>query len=165
MTFAASERIGISRQRGFWLRCFLGRAWAILLLIAAAGVGLHAQIEVDKAVHLGKAEGVVVNTQGKPVAHAEVVLAQDGKAVFTTHTDDRGGFRFDHASGRYTFQVKRTEYAPAAQEVIVDFQIATSLERKKLYVIVGPGACADACSSVFTSKHEFEKAIKNKNRH
>jgi Carboxypeptidase regulatory-like domain len=161
MTFAASERIGISRQRGFWLRCFLGLSF---LWVTACGV-VRAQVEVDKAIHLGKAEGVVVNVQGKPVAHAEVVLAQDGKAVFTTQTDDRGGFRFDHASGRYTFQVKRTEYAPAAQEVIVDFQIATSLERKKLYVIVGPGVCADACSSVFTSKHEFEKAIKNKNRH
>ncbi len=102
MTFAASERIGISRQRGFWLRCFLGISF---LCVMARGV-VCAQVELDKAVHLGKAEGVVVNTLGKPVAHAEVVLAQDGKAVFTTRTDDRGGFRFDHASGRYTFRVE-----------------------------------------------------------
>jgi Carboxypeptidase regulatory-like domain len=160
MTFAR-ERIGISRQRGFWLRCFLGLSF----ICAVAGNVLHAQVEVDKALHLAHVEGRVVNSQGKPVVHAEVTLAQDGKPVYTTRTDDRGGFHFDHVSGHYTFRVERTEYAPAAKEVIVDFQIASSLARKKLYVIVGPGACMDACSSIFTSKHEFEKAIKNKNRH
>ena len=161
MTFAMCERIGISRQRGFWLRCFLGLSF---LCLAACGT-LHAQVEVDKAVHLAKAEGLVVNSQGKPVAHAEVVLAQDGKAIYTTRTDDRGSFRFDHASGHYTFRVERTEYSPASKDVIVDFQIASQVQRKKLYVIVGPGACTDECSSIFTSKHDFQKAIKNKNRH
>jgi hypothetical protein len=131
----------------------------------AMGVIAHAQVEVDKAVHLAKVEGYVVNSLGKPVAHAEVVLAQDEKVVFRTRTSDAGTFRFDHVQGHYTFRVERTEYAPAAKGVIVDFQIASQLERKKLYVIVGPGACMDECSSVFTSKHEFEKAIREKNRH
>jgi hypothetical protein len=160
MTFTASERIGISNQRGFWLRCFL-----VLSFLSAAGGVLRAQVEIDKPEHLAKAEGLVVNTQGKPLAHAEVTLDQDGKPAFTTRTDDRGAFRFDHASGHYTFRVARTEYAPATKEVIVDFQIASQVQRKKLYVIVGPGACADECSAVFTSKHDFQKAIKNKNRH
>jgi hypothetical protein len=161
MTFAMSESIGNSKQRSYWLRCFLG----VSLLCAAAGGVLLAQVEVEKPVHLAKAEGLVVNSEGKPVAHAEVTLNQDGKPVYTTRTDDRGAFHFDHASGQFTFRVARTEYAPAAQEVIVDFQIASSLERKKLYVIVGPGACADACSSVFFSKHEFQRALKEKKRH
>jgi len=160
MTFAAGERIGISRQRGFWLRCFLG-----LSFLCASSGALHAQVEMDKPEHLAKAEGLVVNSQGKPLAHAEVALDQDGKPVYTTRTDDRGAFRFDHASGHYTFRVARTEYAPAAKEVIVDFQIASQVQRKKLYVIVGPGACADECSAVFTSKHDFQKVLKEKNRH
>ncbi len=25
MTFAMSEKVGISKQRGFWLRCFLSK--------------------------------------------------------------------------------------------------------------------------------------------
>jgi hypothetical protein len=162
MTFAG-ERIGISKQRGFWLRCFLGAAF---LCVTVCGV-LQAQVEVDKTEHIAKAEGLVVNSEGKPVTHVEVVLAQDGKPVYTTRTDDRGAFGFDHASGRYTFRVARTaEYAPAVRDVVVNFEIASSVERKKLYVIVGPGACEDACSSVFTSKSEFKKAIKKKkNRH
>ena len=162
MTFAVSGRIGISRQRGFRLRGFLGLAF---FCVAAFG-GLHAQVEVDKPEHIAKAEGRVVNSQGKPLAHAEVTLNQDGKPVYTTHTDDRGAFRFDHADGRFTFRVARTtEYSPAAKEVVIDFQIASSLARKRLYVIVGPGACEDACSSVFTSEGEFKKAIKKKNKH
>ncbi|HEY3704275.1 MAG TPA: carboxypeptidase-like regulatory domain-containing protein [Terracidiphilus sp.] len=125
-----------------------------------AGIALHAQVEIDRAVHLAKAEGYVVNIQGKPLQHAEVTLDQNGKPIYTTRTDDRGAFHFDHASGHYTFRVARTEYAPAEEDVILDFQIASSLARKKLYVIVGPGACADTCSSVFTSKHDFQKALK-----
>jgi hypothetical protein len=159
MTF--SERIGILRQRGFWLRCFLGAALLCVMVCSA-----QAQVVVDKPDHIAKAEGLVVNTQGKPLANAEVTLNQDGKPVYTTHTDDRGAFRFDHADGQFTFRVARTaEYAPAAKDVVVDFQIASSLARKKLYVIVGPGACEDACSSVFTSEGEFKKAIKKKNKH
>jgi hypothetical protein len=133
--------------------------------LAGGSAAVHSQVAIDKPEHLAKAEGLVVNSQGKPVAHAEVVLAQDGKTIYTTRTDDRGAFRFDHASGQYTFRVERTEYAPAAKEVIVDFQIASQVQRKKLYVIVGPGACADECSSIFTSKHDFQKAIKSKNSH
>jgi hypothetical protein len=153
---------GISRQRGFWLRCFLGLAF---LCAAACGV-LRSQVEFDKTEHIAKAEGLVVNSEGKPVTHVEVTLNQDGKPVYTTRTDDSGAFGFDHASGRYTFHVARTaEYAPAVLDVVVNFEIASSVQRKKLYVIVGPGACEDACSSVFTSKSDFKKAIKKKNRH
>ncbi len=44
-------------------------------------------------------------------------------------------------------------------------EIVTVLERKKLYVVLGPGACQDACSSVFTNKRDFDKAIRKINRH
>jgi hypothetical protein len=143
---------------------------AVLMLTAwlclSVSLTARAQVEVDKPEHIAKAEGLVVNSQGKPLTHAEVTLNQDGKPVYTTHTDDSGAFGFDHASGRYTFRVARTaEYAPAVLDVVVNFEIASSVQRKKLYVIVGPGACEDACSSVFTSKSDFKKAIKKKNRH
>jgi hypothetical protein len=56
--------------------------------------------------------------------------------------------------------VARTEYAPAVREIIVTDELITRAERKRLYVIVGPGACEDECSSVLTSKQQFEKAIR-----
>jgi len=138
----------------------LSAAWMVL----SAGTS-HAQVAADKPLHLARVGGYVTNTAGKPVVNAEVTLDQDGTVVARTHTDQAGAFHFDHVLGHYWLRVARTENAPAAREVAVGDLVESYLERKKLYVIVGPGACQDACSSVFTSKHEFEKAIKNKNRH
>ncbi len=60
------------------------------------------------------------------------------------------------------FNVARSKYAPAVREIVVTDEIVTRVERKKLYVIVGPGACMDACSAVVTSKREFEETIRRK---
>jgi hypothetical protein len=90
---------------------------------------------------------------------------RDDKVAYQTQTDATGGFRFDHVSGRFTFQAARSKYAAASREIVVTDEVVTALERKKLYVILGPGACQDACSSVLTSKKDFEREIrKNKKR-
>ena len=129
------------------------------------GIPAHGQVAVDKPLHLARVAGYVVNTAGTPVVDAEVTLDRDGTVAQRTRTDRAGAFHFDHIMGHYWFRVARTQNAPAVREIQVGDLIESYLERKKLYVIVGPGACADACSSIFTSKSEFEKAIKNKNRH
>ena len=150
---------GVPRQRGFWLRCFLdGAIWTSLCLAVTSP--LRAQIEIPKPERLTHAEGYVVNSTGKPVVDLEVTLTRDDKVAFRTRTDKSGGFRFEHVSGPYLFRVERSEYAPAAREIVVTDEIVTNLERKKLYVILGPGACADECSSVLTSKKDFEKSIR-----
>jgi len=124
-----------------------------------------AQVAPDRPLHLARVAGYVVDTKGKPVVHVEVTLLKDDAVAYKTTTDDSGAFQFDHVVGDFWFRVARTENAPAVREIHVGDLIESYLERKKLYVIVGPGACADACSSIFTSKREFDKAIKNKNRH
>ena len=63
------------------------------------------------------------------------------------------------------FKVARSEFAPAARSIVVRDELVTYLQKKKLYVILGPGACADACSSVLTSKQEFDHIIQKKTRH
>jgi hypothetical protein len=63
------------------------------------------------------------------------------------------------------FRVARSDYAPAAREIVVTDEIVTRVEHKKLYVIVGPGACMDECSAVVTSKREFERDIREKQKH
>jgi hypothetical protein len=160
MRRAMSEETGIQPQRGFWLRCFLGWTWPLLLLTGS----LRAQVDIPKALHLTHVGGVVVNSRGRPVVNVEVTLVRDDTVAFRTRTDGNGAFDFDRASGRYWFRVARSEYAPAATEVSVQSELVTYLERKKLYVIVGPGACMDECSSVFTKKHDFDQAIRKKNR-
>ena len=157
MTRAASARIGISRQRGFWLRCFLG---CMLLAIVVCSLARAQQLEKDGPIRLTHVEGVVVSTRGVPAANVEVTLSQDDKVRMSTHTDQSGKFRFNHVDGDYMFRVARTLNAPAAHEIVVRAELATYIERKKLYVVLGPGACADECSLVVTSKEEFEHAIR-----
>jgi hypothetical protein len=126
---------------------------------------LNAQIDIPGPERLNHVEGYVVNPVGHPVADLEVTLVRDGKVAYQTKTGKSGEFRFEHVSGHFTLRVARSEYSPATQEIVVADELVTTLERKKLYVILGPGACQDACSSVFTSKREFDKAIRQKNKH
>lgn len=165
MRLAVSDRIRTSRQRGSLLRCFLDPAWKLLVLCAAVCSPLHAQLDVSGPIHLTHVDGQVANSQGKPVANVEVSLVQNDKVAFSTKTDESGAFEFEHVSGKYWFRVARSDYAPAAREIEVRDEIVTYLRRKKLYVIVGPSACMDECSSVLTSKRDFERAIRKKSRH
>jgi len=157
-------RLGISRQRGRWLRCFLGSAICLPVLFASTG-RLSAQIFIPGPEHLTHVEGLVVNSAGHPVVDVEVTLVKDEKVSYRTRTDKSGKFRFDHASGSYTLRVARSDFAPAAREIVVTNEIVTRVERKKLYVIVGPAACMDECSTVVTSRREFERDIREKNSH
>ena len=153
-----------SRAAGLWLRCFLGGAMCTLLCFGGASP-LSAQIDIPGPERLTHVEGYVVNTSGHPAVDLEVTLTRDGKVVFRSRTDKSGAFRFEHVSGPYVFHVQRSNDAPAAREIVVTDEIVTNLERKKLYVILGPGACMDECSSVLTSKRDFDRAIREKNRH
>ncbi len=165
MRLGVRERTGIQRQRGIWLRCFLGATWIWLLLWIMAAASVHAQIDVSKPERLTHVEGYVVNSVGKPVGNVEVTLVRDEAVAFRTRTDSAGAFHFDHVSGKFVFRVARSDFAPAVREITVQPEIVTYLARRKLYVIVGPGACMDECSSIFTNKHEFDRAIKKNSRH
>jgi len=164
MTFAASRKISIPGQRGFWLRCFLNGAFCIWLCVAG-GSALNAQVDVPGPERLSHVVGIVVNPVGLAAVDVEVTLNANDKVLYQTKTDKSGEFRLDPIKGQYTFHVVRSEYAPAVRDVVVTDEIVTALARKKLYVVLGPGACADACSAVLTSKKEFDREIrKNKKR-
>jgi hypothetical protein len=151
----------VQPQRGFWLRCFLGGAiWTAV--ISVPRVGLSAPIDIPGPEHLTYVEGLVVNSQGHPVGDVGITLDRDGKVAYQTKTSQSGEFHFEHVSGHYTFRVARSDYAPAVREVVVTDEIITRVERKKLYVIVGPGACMDECSAVLTNKREFDQTIRRK---
>jgi uncharacterized protein (DUF58 family) len=154
----------LARPAGPWLRYFLSAALWMLMCAAVAGTA-SAQVDIPGPERLGHVEGYVVNPMGHPAADLRVTLSRDGKVAFETQTDQRGWFRFEHVKGQYTFQIARTQYAPAAREIVVTDEVVTALERKKLYVILGPGACQDACSAVLTSKKEFDREIRRRNRH
>src|ERR1700740_2317775 len=155
----------IDQTAGPRLRCFLGRGLCLVLFCAAVCSASHAQLAVDSPIRLSHVQGIVVNSWGKPVPNLEVTLSQDEKVLFRTHTEQTGTFQFDHAEGNYLFRVARSEYGPAARQNAVRDELATMAERKNLYIILGPGACTDECSSVLTSKREFDQALHKMNRH
>ena len=154
----------LARSAGLWLRCFLNGVMCIWLCMASADL-LNAQIDVPGPERLSHVEGHVVSPVGQPVADLEVTLLRENKTVYQTKTNTSGDFRFDHISGQFTLKVARSQYSAAVREIVVTDEIVTTLERKRLYVILGPGACKDECSSVLTSKRDFDRAIRKKSKH
>ncbi|MGA8727827.1 MAG: carboxypeptidase-like regulatory domain-containing protein [Terracidiphilus sp.] len=129
-----------------------------MVWLALCGVS-RAQIETQGPFHLSHLEGVVVNQSGIPIERAEITLVQDEKIAYSTRTDANGHFKFKNVTGRYVLRMHVPGYSIVSREVIIGFEIVTALEGHRLYVILGPGACSDDCSSVFTSKREFNQAL------
>jgi hypothetical protein len=135
-----------------------------MALWLTAGEVSAAQVDVPGPIHIVHLRGVVVNPKGQPVANADVSLLKDDRVAFATHTDVAGQFAFEHVDGHYVFRVKSPDYSIAVRNVVVEFEIS-KLARKQLYVILGPAACRDDCSSVFTSKGDFDKVIRRNTQH
>ncbi|WP_162601120.1 carboxypeptidase-like regulatory domain-containing protein [Occallatibacter savannae] len=134
--------------------------------MAISTLSCSAQLDIPKPERLTHVEGIVVDPAGHPAADLSVKLLRDDKSVAETRTDTAGEFEFEHVpSGQYTFRIDRSHFAPAARDIVVTDEIVTHLERKKLYVILGPGACQDECSAVLTSKRDFDRTIRKNNRH
>jgi 5-hydroxyisourate hydrolase-like protein (transthyretin family) len=166
VTSDTRERRPLDRA-GPRLRCFLGRIFLVLAGCLLLSPQVYSQLTPEGALHVSHIQGIVASSHGKPVAGAKVTLSrgQGENAEFETTTDDSGRFHFDHVSGQYLLDVERTEYAGASREVIVGEVLMTVMHRDTIYVIVGPGACTDDCSSVFASRSEFDRIIKRNNGH
>ena len=143
------------------LRCFLRNAF-FLAIFSLAAVGLSwATVEGPGPLHVWRLHGFYVNATGSPIAGIEVTLVRDGRVFYKTRTDGSGRFAFQHVSGRYFLSIdKAGDRSQLSREVIVGLETATALRGNTIYVIAGPGACSDDCSAVYTSKSDFEKAVR-----
>ena len=115
--------------------------------------------------HIFKASSWTVTECLSPARKLRLRAVKEKMSEFETTTDDSGRFRFDHVSGKYLLHVERTEDAGASREVVVGEALMFLMRRNTIYVITGPGACTDDCSSVFASKSEFDRIIKRNNGH
>jgi hypothetical protein len=161
MSCRPGRSLGIHQQRGFQLRCFLGRATlALALFVTSGSAAAWAQISADPPYHLSHLRGVFVDEKGNPIAAAAVTLDQDDRVKYSTQTDRTGRFEIKHVAGHYRLHVDKKGYSTVDRAVIVGLEAAAYLHGATLYVIAGPGACTDDCSTVFTSKGKFEQAIR-----
>jgi len=171
MRCAPDRKLSISRQRGYWLRCFLGSMQSARKILVAAAIILatttaaHAQLEAPAPFHLSHLRGVFVDAKGNPIPGAAVTLNRDDKVVGSTTTDRAGNFEIKHVTCRCWLHIHKKGYSPVSREVLVGVEALTYLHNSTLYVIAGPVACSDDCSSVFTSKSKFDQAIRKNTRH
>ncbi len=165
MTVTEYRYLNNSKQRGFRLRCFLGRLFLVIAACMICFGVAQAQIDIPGPFHVSHLKGIVVTPEGKPVTDAVINLTQNGNVIYTTRTDAKGEYDFKHVSGEFIFRMRVPHYSIVARPVLVRFELATEVRGNALYVILGPGACSDDCSSVFTSKKDFERRIRRNNRH
>ena len=145
-------------------RNYIRKLLAIAALLLATAAAAHAQIEAPVPYHLPHVRGVFVDAKGNPIEGAAVTLDRDDKVRYSTKTDRAGRFAIKHASGRYRLHVNMKGYSTDEREVVVG-EALTYLHSGTLYMIAGPGACSDDCSSVFTSKSKFDRAIRRNTGH
>jgi hypothetical protein len=125
-----------------------------------------AKVEPPGPLHLWRLHGFFMDRAGKPIENVEVTLVRDGTVLHKTKTKASGEFAFDHVSGRYSLHIEKSrDYSELSREVIVGLETAMMLRSNTLYVMAGPGACTDDCSSVFTNKSDFEKTIRRNTGH
>jgi hypothetical protein len=134
-------------------------AWLMAMAVAA-----QAQIQAPAPYHLAHLRGVFVDEKGTPIAGAAVTLDRGDRVLHSTTTNTAGRFEIKHVAGRYWLHVNKKGYSTLGREVIVG-EALTYLHGATLYVIAGPGACSDDCSSVFTNKSKFNQAIRKNARH
>jgi hypothetical protein len=164
MKRARAREFGVGRQRGFWLRYFLGFVTLITLLVGTV-IGAHAQVAAPAPYHLSHLRGVYVDEKGNPIVGAAVSLEQNDKPIYTTQTDRTGKFEIKHVSGHYWLHVQQKGYPAVHREVIVGLEAVSYLHGDVLYIIAGPAACSDDCSQIYTSKEKFDKAIRRNTGH
>jgi hypothetical protein len=161
MTIASSGRLSFPEQRGYWLRCFLGRVLAVIAVFVGLCAVTHAQLEMPKPFRLSHLAGVVVDPNGKPTNNTQITLLRDDKIVRTTQTDSAGRFAIKNVTGHYVIRMKTPNYSIVSREIFVQLELVTQIAGNRLYVILGPGQCSDDCSTVFTSKNDFDKALRH----
>jgi hypothetical protein len=138
---------------------------AIAASVLAMAAAAQAQVAAPAPYHLARVRGVFVNSKGNPIPGAAVTLDQNDKVLYSTKTDGAGKFEIKHASGRYWLHINMKGYSTVGREVIVGVEALTYLHSETLYVIAGPAACSDDCSSVFTTRSKFDQAIRRNTGH
>ncbi|HTW62482.1 MAG TPA: carboxypeptidase-like regulatory domain-containing protein [Terracidiphilus sp.] len=168
MSGAARRRIGISKKRGFRLRCFLEFRHPIGLLMFFALVAEFAWICRAQCVYprtsVLHAQGAVFDKSGVPISGADVTLKKGDKVVSGAKTGRMGGFLIATSPGTYDLDVSARNFAPGFARIDVGSDLVRVLKPTHLWMILDVGATTDACTFISTSRRQLEKAIQENKR-
>jgi len=162
MSISATKQNIFAIAAGPRLRCFCGSGFLVCLAMwLTIAAPLTAQIEI-RTLHLARVHGSVSDRTGRPVGDARVYLVSgtDETTVKETRTDTLGKFNLGRRDGSYWLRVEAKGFSTAGEHVIVGLTFWALFHSSRLYVMLGPQACMDDCSPVWTNKRQFEHALR-----
>ncbi len=164
MTFAMQERIGISKQRGFWLRCFLGGVIVILAGMGPVAVSSHAQC-VERTIRVSRIQGLVLDSYGSPIPNVMIELKSEDKIVATATADETGRFSIPAPPGKYELVAKARGFDTTHASLDLGNDLVRAFRPTRLFMILDVGkATLDQCSFTTTSRRQFDKVIRENTR-
>jgi len=166
MRRALHERMGNTQQRGFWLRCFLGGAAAVLISLPLS-LSAHSQGIVDcvspSHISVSRVQGQVFDPSGVAVPGVTVSLVDKRGARQEIETDSQGLFHIEALPDSYEFKAAQRSFETASAGLYILGREDVGPRPDYLYVVLGMGG--SFCPWVTASKHEFQRIIRdNKKR-
>ena len=159
MTSKVQGRFGNSRQRSFWLRCFLGPIPILFALLLCASANAHADVCVSQTFHVARVHGHVSDQNGEKIPNVEIALKKAGKIVLEGTTDDAGDFHLKASPGKYDLEVRARGFEPGWAPLMVGPGPKTWFRSNTLYVTLEVGSFK-CLPNVTTSYKEFKNQIR-----
>ena len=181
MIFATQTRIGIKKQRGFWLRYFLERetfcttkrktTWKFfglslaLLILALVPETCLGQC-VYPTIYVSRIQGTLFDFSGQLIPNGEVSLVQDGKVIASVTTDDVGGFSIPASAGKYELRASARGFATGSARIKLGSSLVRVLKPTHIWMFLDVGSAQlDSCDGFVTTSHrQFEKAIQKRQK-
>src|SRR5580698_4097538 len=160
MTVSTQKRLGNSRQRGFWLRCFLGGVIFMLAAMGPVAVFSRAQC-VERTIRASRIQGLVLDPYGRPIPNVMIELRTEDKIIATATADETGRFSIHASPGECEIVAKARGFETTYAALDVGNDLVRAIRPTRLFMILDVRrALLDQCSFTTTSRREFEKLIR-----
>ena len=162
MTVSVQRDFGISKQRGYWLRCFL--EMATILVPIAISPRIEAQVDcVSPAkIYVSRVRGNAFDFMGAALPDAAITLTPEDSQPLQVKTDSAGRFDFKVPSGNYILSGELGPLEAKDIRLVVGKDLASAFRPKELKVILG--LCWSYCSWATLNEREFRDIIRSNSK-
>jgi hypothetical protein len=154
MTSPIIERVSISKQRSYWLRCFLEAMLFTGMVVGFSTKNSNAMTCVVSRVRVAHLQGEVFDPSGIPLPQSRVRVSQGISVIAETLTDNKGHFAVKLSDGTYRIEVEMAGFHGLHQEIEIAHDVFKLVHPGHLRVILGLGGFN--CPYATTSKREFD---------